>query len=147
MKKLLILSLLLSLQVSVTSVMASTYDILRDMNVYRAKYNLAPLQTDSRLCDLAKIRTEQIKTDWSHKQFQAEIDKMPSMSGVFHENLARTFEAQDVVWAWSMSQAGHREAMLIPEMKYGCVVQSGDYYSFEGYIPAKVEQSTYLATF
>jgi hypothetical protein len=36
-----------------------------------------------------------------------------------------------------MSKAGHKEAMLIPDMKYGCVVQSGDYYTFEGYTPQK----------
>lgn len=84
---------------------------------------------------LAKIRVEEIKTDWSHSQFQSEIDKIEGKGGIFYENLARTFESTDVVWGWSMSQMGHREAMLIPEMKHGCVAQSGKHYAFEGYIP------------
>ena len=139
MKKTLILPFLLSVFTSMSVVTASSYDILADMNAYRTKYNLQPLEEDTRLCELAKLRTEEIKNDWSHKQFQPEIDKMADMDGVFYENLARTFEPKDVVWAWSMSKAGHKEAMLIPEMKYGCVAQSGDYYSFEGYIPGKGE--------
>lgn len=138
MKKLFIILFLLPAHlyaVTVTTVAISSYDILGDVNIYRAKYDLEPLQKNEKLCDLAKTRVEQIKTDWSHKQFQTEIDKLANTGGVFYENLARSFEPEDVVWGWSMSQMGHREAMIIPEMKYGCVVQSGNYYSFEGYTP------------
>lgn len=147
MKKLILLSLLLPIQlyaitmpgttIGTTAIAAtfSTYNILGDMNTYRAKYNMSPLEKNGQLCNLATKRVEQIKTDWSHGQFQHEIDTIRGMDGIFSENLARTFEAKDVVWAWSMSQAGHREAMLVPDMKYGCVVQSGDYYAFEGYTP------------
>ncbi len=138
MKKLLLITLLLPVHVyavTTTTAIGGDYDILADVNIYRAKYNLAPLEKDETLCALAKIRAEQIKSDWSHKQFQAEIDKIPKKGGVFYENLARVFDPEDVVWGWSMSQSGHREAMLVPDMKYGCVVQSGIYYSFEGYIP------------
>lgn len=113
----------------------TSYDILVDMNSYRAIYHLAPLEGNDTLCTLAKIRVEQIKTDWSHQQFQSELDKIPNMRGVFHENLARTFESKDVIWGWSMSLVGHKEVMLIPEMKYGCIAQSGNTYAFEGYVP------------
>lgn len=112
------------------------------MNAYRATYQLKPLEEKKGLCVLAKTRVEQIKTDWSHKQFQGEIDKIQNMEGIFHENLARSFEPKDVVWAWSMSKAGHKEAMLVSDMKYGCVVQSGDYYTFEGYVPSKNDINT-----
>lgn len=133
MKKTILSLLLLSSQVSILFASTSSYDILSDLNRYRESYHLAPIEKDERLCKLANIRVEQIQTDWSHKQFQTELDKISTMRGGFHENLARTFEPEDVVSAWSMSLAGHREAMLIPEMKYGCVVQMGDYYTFEGY--------------
>lgn len=113
----------------------STSDILGDINIYRAKYNLTPLEVNEDLCTLAKARTEQIKTDWSHGGFQDEVDKLPNMGGVFYENLARNYETEDVVWAWSMSQFGHREAMLVSEMKYGCVIESDKHFAFEGYIP------------
>lgn len=136
MKKLAILLLLISTQFyALTTAKASSYDILKDLNTYRATYHLSPLEENSMLCSLAKLRVEQIKTDWSHNNFQGEIDAISNMDGVFHENLARSFEPKDVVWAWSMSQAGHKEAMLIPDMKYGCIAQSNGYYAFEGYIP------------
>lgn len=145
MKKFILLSLLLPIQLyavtipgnqtgfTVVAAAFPAYDILGDMNTYRAKYHLTPLENNIVLCNLAKIRAEEIKTDWSHGQFQKEVDTIQDMDGVFSENLARNFEPKDVVWAWSMSKAGHREAMLVSEMKYGCVVQSGNYYAFEGY--------------
>ena len=136
MKKYLLL-LLLPLQLhalTVTSIVPE-YDILQDLNKYRAKYNLQHVKKDERLCKLATIRAKQIQTDWSHKQFYTEIQKT-NIGGMFYENLARTFEPQDVVWGWSMSKMGHREAMLIPEMKYGCVKQINKHYSFEGLIPS-----------
>jgi uncharacterized protein YkwD len=138
MKKLIFLSLLLPVQLfALTSASSSQpHDILLDMNIYRVQHNLSSLTKSEALCDLAKVRVEQIKTDWSHGQFQPELDKISNMNGVFYENLARTFVPEDVVWGWSMSQMGHREAMLVPEMKYGCVVQSGNYYTFEGYVPS-----------
>ena len=135
MKKILLLSISIIIAIFYLTKVNASYDLLNDINIYRAKSNLKPLQNDSKLCDLAKLRVEEIKNDWSHKQFQSEIDKIGGMDGVFHENLARTFEAKDVVWAWSMSKAGHKEAMLIPEMTLGCVAKSGEYYTFEGYTP------------
>lgn len=140
MKKIFPPTLLFSIIASALPIYASTesYDILSDINTYRAGYNLLPLEKNDVLCTLAAIRVGQIRAGWSHEQFQPEIDKIPNMDGVFYENLARTLEAKDVVWGWSMSQVGHKEAMLKPEMKLGCVVQSGDHYAFEGYIPSKI---------
>jgi uncharacterized protein YkwD len=110
-------------------------DILVDLNAYRATFSLAPLEKDATLCTLASTRVEEIKSDWSHGQFQPEIDKIPNMPGMFYENLAKNFAPEDVVHAWSLSRMGHKEAMLKPTMKFGCVIQSGEYYTFEGYIP------------
>jgi uncharacterized protein YkwD len=135
MKKLFIVLLLLPIQAFAVTVPTVSFNILSDINNYRARYDLLPLEQNDELCELAKVRVEEIKTDWSHSQFQPEIDKISNMGGQFYENLARTFEPQDVVWGWSMSQTGHREAMLVPAMKYGCVSQSGDHYAFEGYTP------------
>ncbi len=135
MKKLIFLLLVLPAQTFALTIPVTSFSILQDMNIYREMYNLAPLEENNTLCELAKVRADQIHTDWSHNQFQGEIDKISGMNGSFYENLARTFEPEDVVWGWSMSKMGHREAMLIPEMKYGCIAQSGDHYAFEGYIP------------
>lgn len=135
MKKLLTLSCITFSYISIITAYSldSQHDILADMNTYRKSYNLPPIKQNNALCTLARKRVEQIQTDWSHGQFQQEIDAITGMNGVFHENLARTFLPEEVVLAWSMSQAGHRETMLIPTMKYGCIAQMGDYYVFEGY--------------
>lgn len=130
MKKYLLL-LLLPLQLHALTV--PEYDILQDLNKYRAKYNLHPVKKDERLCKLATIRAKETQYDWSHKQFQGEIDKISGMPGRFYENLARNYEPQDVVWAWSMSKAGHREAMLVPTMTLGCVIKYDRWVAFEGY--------------
>lgn len=136
MKKLLILFFCMSLYMPVSATTAP-YNILNDLNTYRQSHQLLPLLKNEVLCKLATTRVKEIQTDWSHDQFQKEIDTLPSMDGIFYENLAKTLAPQEVVLAWSMSQAGHNEAMLIKEMKYGCIIQHGDYYAFEGYIPAK----------
>ena len=135
MKKIIILALLFQTHLSVYAISSVSSAIFADINSYRAKYNLPAIEQNNVLCRLAETRADQIHTDWSHDQFQGEIDRISGMGGVFYENLARTFEAKDVVWGWSMSQMGHREAMLVPTMKYGCVAESGDHYAFEGYIP------------
>lgn len=126
---------LLSLQLS--SCFADAHTIFEDINTYRKSNGVNPLLENKTLCTLAEKRVKQIKTDWSHDQFQPEIDNVLDMDGVFYENLARTLEPQQVVWGWSMSQAGHREAMLIPTMEYGCVAESDGHYVFEGYVPNK----------
>lgn len=108
-------------------------NILNDINAYRATYLLQPLISNEILCKLADTRAKQITKDWSHNQFQTEIDKVEGMTGTFYENLARGYSADTVVFAWSLSKAGHREAMLVPEMTIGCVGQYDRYYSFEGY--------------
>ena len=118
------------------------YNILNDINVYRVQQGLNVLQPSTLLCGLAYVRSQEIKTDWSHKQFQQEIDKIP-VTGRFYENLSRGYEENEVVAGWKLSLMGHNEAMLVPSMKYGCVVASGKFYVFEGYIPANADDKIY----
>lgn len=135
MKKLIFLLFLIPLYVNGADYKAFSNDsILYNINEFRSLYGLSSLSKNETLCKLANTRAEEIRTDWSHGQFQTELNNIDGMEGEFYENLARTFEPKDVVWAWSMSTMSHREAMLIPDMKYGCVAQIGDYYAFEGYI-------------
>ncbi len=117
------------------------YDILNDINQYRSEKGLGKLQKSIVVCGLATIRVQQIKTDFSHKQFQAEMDKIP-VRGVFHENLAMVgayskTKTNDYTWvvpAWKLPKKGHNEAMLVKDMTLGCVVGSDGYYVFEGYV-------------
>lgn len=132
--KLFVLSLTF-LQFSFCSALAHT--IFEDINAYRKSNGLRTLQENKSLCSLAEKRAVQIKTDWSHAQFQQEIDTIPNMDGQFYENLARTLEPQQVTWGWSLSKMGHKEAMLIPTMEFGCVAENDGHYVFEGYVPRK----------
>lgn len=109
------------------------YNILADVNTFRAEHNLKPIVRDERLCKLATIRAKHIQTDWSHNKFQSELDKIQGMPGRFYENLARNYEPEDVVYAWSISKRGHREAMLRKDTKIGCVVKIKNYYAYEVY--------------
>jgi hypothetical protein len=117
------------------------YDILNDINQYRSEKGLGSLQKSIVVCGLAAIRVQEIKTDFSHKQFHPEIDKIP-VHGMFYENLAMVginskTNINDYTWvvpAWKLSKAGHNEAMLVKDMTMGCVVGSDGYYVFEGYI-------------
>lgn len=110
------------------------YNILDDINRYRSTKGLDPLVESITMCGLAYVRAQQIKTDWSHNQLQAGVDRL-MYGGRYYENLARTIEVDQVVPAWIGSTRGHNEAMLVKEMKYGCVVASDKHYVFEGYIP------------
>ena len=115
------------------------YNVLNDINTYRTEKKLDPLQQSIILCGLAYVRSQQIQTDWSHNQFYKEIQKV-QVGGRFHENLARFYTPDEVVPAWKLSKAGHNEAMLVEDMRYGCVVQSGEYYVFEGLVPSYLDQ-------
>ena len=115
------------------------YNVLNDVNTYRLEKGLEPLEQSIMLCGLAYVRSQQIQTDWSHNQFYKEIQKV-QVGGRFHENLARFYTPDEVVPAWKLSKAGHNEAMLVDDMKYGCVVQSEEYYVFEGLTPSYLDQ-------
>ncbi len=112
-----------------------SHTILQDINIYRKAYNLPPIQEETSLCKLATTRVKQVISDWSHDQFQIEIDAIENMNGVFYENLARTYTTKDVVYMWSLSKNGHNETMLRSDMVYGCVAKVGETYAFEGYSP------------
>lgn len=136
MKKIITLCIFLStsffVEASSQSV-AISHSILENINTYRKIHNLLPIQEQVSLCKLASTRVEQVLTEWSHDKFQIEIDTIQNMNGMFYENLARTYNEEEVVYMWSLSKAGHNETMLRSDMTYGCIAKIGDTYAFEGY--------------
>lgn len=121
------------LLILLTTLQIAHADVLGDINAYRKEKGLGALKQEAKLCKLAKVRVIQIQSDWSHRQFHVELDRIVGMSGTFQENLARTMTEDKVVDAWKRSKMGHNEAMLIPNMKIGCVASSKKHYVFEGY--------------
>ena len=92
------------------------------------KYNL--------LCNLAQIRVEEIKTDWSHEGFKAKNNEIYSkycnenniICTSVGENLAKgDFKNEaDVVLSWENSPE-HKQNML-GDYNVQCVAVSGTYY-------------------
>jgi uncharacterized protein YkwD len=83
---------------------------------------------DRRLCEMAQVRLGQIKTDWSHYQFQGVVDRY--FYGKYDysvgENLAREeISEQSTLDQWLLSP-DHRENLDAP-YKYSCIVTEGGY--------------------
>ena len=116
-----------------------SYTGLRDFNTFRADHNLGQVEISYMLCNMAKQRAYEAQYDWSHAGFQPYIDKVVGMKGKFRENLSRGWGYDEVVYAWSISVKGHREAMLAPKVKYACVARIGKYSALEMYEPKEGE--------
>ena len=110
------------------------------INKYRAERGLNPLITYEPLCDLAKVRVYEIKTDWSHFGFEkrsgensgdgtlykrfCDTDKLKCT--FIGENLARDFTStSSVLNAWKVSK-GHNDNLL-GDYNSQCVAIDGLY--------------------
>lgn len=119
-------------------------DLLVEINRYRAENKLPALKKSIIACGLAQIRAEEIKTDFSHKLFRKNINRIP-VGGMFYENLAMAGYDTDkkdgswVVPAWKASKMGHNESMLVKTTEWGCVVSSDGYYVFEAFDPSEAK--------
>jgi len=106
------------------------------INDFRKENKLNSVVRYDPLCALAKIRVQEIKTDWSHKGFETRSEKIYTdfcnkgniICTAVGENLAKGdfSEEKDVVVGWENSPK-HREAML-GEYNVQCVAVSGKYY-------------------
>lgn len=110
--------------------------IMNAINAYRAQFNLSPVKTDSYTCDFAKIRAQEISTNFNHDGFNNRINSntlpYPSYKYV-NENIAMTSDYKEVVKLWENSP-GHAENMRA-DTTYVCVEASGNYYAYEGWKP------------
>lgn len=111
-------------------------EVIRLVNVERAKYNLPSLVKDSSLCNVAEIRANEIVSNFSHTRPNGKnCFTVLSENGISYrtcgENIAygqRTPE--EVVNAW-MNSEGHRENILkssYTRIGVGAVNVSGVYY-------------------
>jgi uncharacterized protein YkwD len=154
MKKLILLILLLGVfglykhgeALYVSATVPSKYDkayiswvAFNDLNTYRRDNNLGEVTISFELCKMAKQRAYEAQYDWSHDGFQPYVDKVKGMKGLFRENLAKGWDYDELVYAWSISTKGHREAMLAPKVKYACIAKIGRYAALELYEPKKGE--------
>lgn len=102
--------------------------ILIEFNQYRQHRGLPTLQEDEALCELAKVRVEEVQTDWSHNGFyqrsQPFLSRHPYQR--LGENLARAFDdPAQVIRAWDRSPE-HQENLTYPYNRV-CFAVSDDH--------------------
>ena len=110
--------------------------IMSAINHYRRQKGLPSVQTDPYTCAFAKIRSQEIATNFSHDGFgqRGEAGTFPYPSYQFvTENLAYTSDYRRVVYLWINSSS--HAANLDADTPFVCVEQTGNYYAYEGWRP------------
>ena len=105
-------------------------DLLVEFNNYRVAHNLKPVVYEKKLCEIADVRAEEIKTDWSHNGF---VPKTVDLTNKYKikeyeigENLAKSFiSADQVIYAWDTSPT-HKENMVNPVYQSVCFAISNN---------------------
>jgi uncharacterized protein YkwD len=110
--------------------------IMNAINDYRRSKGLSPVSTDRHTCDFAKVRAQEISTNFSHDGFNQRVNNrtLPYPSyALITENIAMTSDYRNVVNLWANS-AGHA-ANMEKDTPYVCVEAYGNYYAYEGWRP------------
>lgn len=110
--------------------------IMKEINDYRASQGLGSVQTSAETCNFAKTRAQEITMNFNHDGFnqRKENKTLPYTSwSAITENIAMTSNYKDVVTMWKNS-SGHA-ANMRANTPYVCVMQSGNYYAYEGMKP------------
>ncbi|MEK7571121.1 MAG: CAP domain-containing protein [Patescibacteria group bacterium] len=106
---------------------------LAEINAYRAKYNLTPVQASNQTCAFAKTRAQEIVSDFSHRGFRSRINAktLPyTQWSSATENIAMTTKSEEVVSLWINSPA--HAANMRKDTPFVCVQKYGDNYAYEG---------------
>lgn len=105
--------------------------VLAEINEYRKEFGLAPYIESPETCAFAEYRAKEVLRGWNHEGFLSTTTR-ESFYGPRHvaaENLAKNYEAQDVVEAWIESPT--HEANLRRYLKNACVRSYENHWAFE----------------
>ena len=94
---------------------------------WRSKNNLPVYTKNQKLCDMASIRVQDIRTDWSHSQFVPRVNFFFG-NNIYNiaENLAEHHINEEAIlnaWLGSPTHADN----LKSNYKYSCIVESENY--------------------
>lgn len=110
------------------------YKLITAINSYRGSKGLSAVRTDPLTCSFAKLRAQEISSNFSHTGFYNRVrDKSlpyPRYKQVT-ENLAWAPGNQDPVQMWINSPT--HAANMLKNTPLVCVGSYGDYYAFEGW--------------
>ena len=107
--------------------------LLQEVNKYRASLGLSPVQPSMQTCAFAKIRAKEITTDFSHDAFYARVHNhsIPYTTWArATENIAEAPTYKEIVTLWKNSP--EHAANMRDNTPYVCIMQSGNYYAYEG---------------
>lgn len=110
--------------------------IMDAINEYRTSLSLSSVQSNDVTCRFAKIRAQEIASNFSHDGFNQRIQNhtLPYFNYSFvAENIAETSNYQEIVAMWKNSP-GHA-ANMRADMPFVCIEGYGNYYAFEGWKP------------
>jgi uncharacterized protein YkwD len=96
---------------------------------WRTSQNLSKYKTSQKLCDIAAIRLQEIKSDWSHDGIMSRSNYFFSITGAreLGENLAKDlYDEHLLLQAW-LDSPTHKKN-LVSNYTYSCV-QVGDNYA------------------
>lgn len=118
---------------STTSDSVQSY-ILQKINDYRSSLGLSSVSTDPYTCEFAKVRAQEISTNFNHDGFTNRITNHTLPYPSYHqvtENIAMTGNYQEVVSMW-INSPGHAENMR-QDTPLVCVEKFDNYYAYEGW--------------
>lgn len=107
--------------------------IMRQINAYRVSQNLSPVQVSEETCNFAKIRAQEIATNYSHDGFNARIENGTVPYEYWTkatENIARAPSYKQVFSLWEHSPP--HAANMRADTPYVCVIQNGKYFAYVG---------------
>jgi uncharacterized protein YkwD len=108
------------------------------INAYRQSLGLSSVKTNEQTCSFAKMRAQEIATDFSHTGFFARVktNTLPYTSyALVTENIAEAPDYQTIIKLWKNSP--EHAANMRSDTPYVCVEQYENYYAYEGLRVAK----------
>lgn len=107
--------------------------LLSKVNEYRATFGLPPVHANGGVCTFAAIRAQEISKLFNHDGFNSRVDKHTIPYTKWSratENIAESANYKQVVNLWAHSP--EHAANMRDNTPYVCIIQSGNFYAYEG---------------
>ncbi len=113
-----------------------TGTLIDQLNAFRASHGLSPVTSNSETCSFASTRAQEITGGFDHSGFDQRVSNHNLPYPSYHEvteNIAMTGNVNEVISMW-INSPGHN-ANMQKDTPYVCIMNSGNYYAYEGWRP------------
>lgn len=107
--------------------------LLSKVNEYRATFGLPPVHANGGVCTFAAIRAQEISKQFNHDGFNSRVDNHTIPYTKWSratENIAEAVDYKQVINLWAHSP--QHAANMRDNTPYVCIVQSRNFYAYEG---------------